>query len=125
LLLDRETRIRERWEEMRRGVLSGEPSVAENQVLKAFDRWSQASRVSINSIKPQWKRTSEDYATLECRVDASGNLAALARFLFDLEQDPLALKVEAADLTARDEAGEQLALGLQVSALFLNRLAQP
>jgi hypothetical protein len=87
-------------------------------LLSAFDRWSQASRISVTSVRPQWKRSGEDFATLECRVDASGNLGALTRFLYDLEHDPLGIKVDIVELTSRDPRGAQLALGLQVSALM-------
>jgi Tfp pilus assembly protein PilN len=120
LLRSRERTIRERWESMRTNTLPNNMSAAENEVLRAFDRWSQESRVSITSIKPQWKQTGEDYATLECRADASGNIQALSRFLFNLEKDPLALKIETVEITARDNDGQQLALVLQVSGLLLS-----
>ncbi len=120
LLLDREATIRATWDRMRTNTLASEASVAENQMLRAFDRCSQESRISISSIKPQWKRSAEDYSTLECRVDAQGNLSSLTRFLYGLEQDPLALKVEVVDIATRDNAGEQLTLALQVSGLLLS-----
>ena len=120
LLLERQKSIRSRWEAMRTNTLPGETSVAENQVLKAFERWSQDSRISMTSIKPQWKRTADDYVTLECRADAFGSLQALTRFLYNVEKDPLALKVEALEITARDNDGQQLSLALQVSGLLLN-----
>ena len=104
---------------MRTNTLPAESSVAENQVLRAFDRWSQDSRISITSIKPQWKHNADDYVTLECRVDAYGSLATLTRFLYDVEKDPLALRVEAVEITSRDNDGQQLSLALQVSGLSL------
>jgi hypothetical protein len=125
-LLGRAKSIRDRWDAMRKATVSSEVSVAQNQLLKAFDRWSQDSRVGISSLKPQWKRGTGDYATLECRVDATGNLSALTRFLYDIEnarrvdRDPLALKIEVLELATRNDSGEQLTLGLQVSALQLN-----
>ncbi len=118
-ILDREKTVRTRWKEMSTSTLASDNSEAEDQVFKAFDRWAQESRISISSIKPQWKHTSEDYLTLECRVDAAGNLAALTRFLYNLERDALALKVDAVDITSRDNNGTQLALGLLVSGLVL------
>lgn len=120
LLVDREQTIRHRWESMRTNTLPENVSAAENEVLQAFEHWSQVSQISIASIKPQWKRTGEDYMTLECRADAFGTLEALTRFLYNAEKDPLALKVEALEITARDNDGRQLSLGLQVSALFLH-----
>jgi hypothetical protein len=123
---DRAKATRDRWETMRKASLASQRSVAENQVLKALDRWSQESRVGINSLKPQWKRGTGEYETLDCRVDATGNLSALTRFLYDIENarrvesDPLALKIEVLELTTRDDQGEKLTLGLQLSALQLN-----
>jgi hypothetical protein len=120
LLSDREEIIRHRWEGMRTNTLPDNVSAAENEVLQAFEHWSQVSRISIASIKPQWKRTGEDYMTLECRADAFGNIEALSRFLYNVERDPLALRVESVEITSRDNEGRQLSLGLQVSGLLLN-----
>jgi len=119
-LIQRGNRIRDRWDSMRTNTLPDEVSAAENQVLKAFERWSDESRISISGIKPQWKRASDDYMTLECRADAFGTIHALTRFLHSLEKDPLALRVESVEITARDETGQQLALAIQVSGLLLN-----
>lgn len=111
--------LRARWDSMRTNTLSTETSVAENQVLKAFDQWAQNSRVNLNSLKPQPKRGDDAFSTLECRVDATGNLPALTRFLHDLESDPLGLRLDTVELATRDDKGEQLTLGLQVSGLIL------
>jgi hypothetical protein len=120
LVMQRESRIRERWQHMRSHTLPDDVSEAENEVLRAFERWSDDSRISVSSIKPQWKRAGEDYVTLECRADAFGSIQTLARFLYNVEKDPLALKVETVEITSRDDNGQQLALSLQVSGLLLN-----
>jgi hypothetical protein len=124
-LLAREGSIRMRWDTMRTNTLSSQMSVSEGQVVKAFDRWSQDSRIGISAIRPQAKRAAEDYATLECRVDAFGNLSALTRFLYDIERDPLGLRVEVVEVTSRDNSGQQLTVGLQVSGLVLNPSETP
>jgi hypothetical protein len=121
VLLGREQNLRQRWEQMRTNTLAENVSTAENEVLRAFERWSQESRISISSIKPQWKRGGDDdYVTLECRADAFGNISAVTRFLYEVEKDPLALKVESVEISARDSGGQQLELGLVVSGLQLN-----
>jgi len=128
-LLELEKTVRARWEGMRTNTLSGVPSVAETQLLKAFDRCAQDSRTTINATKTQWKRSLErnadDYATMECHVNGSGGLSALTRFLYDIEKDPLALKVDAVEITSRNDSGEQLAFGVQVSGLLLNPPPMP
>jgi hypothetical protein len=124
-VLRRENSIRQQWDTMRTNTLTNDVSVAESQVLQAFDRWSRASGVSIVSLRPQWKKGDDDsYMTLECGADASGDLSALTRLLYEVDKDPLALKVDKVDITARDAEGQQLTLGLQVSGLRLNR-SQP
>ena len=53
-------------------------SLAEQQLFKAFDNWSRDTGADISSIMPQWKNDSTNYVTLNCRVEASGNLGTLA-----------------------------------------------
>ena len=118
-LQQRQQMLRGRWEQMRTNTLPNNLSQAEQQVLAAFDRWSQDSRISITSISPQWKNDADEFVTLQCRVDASGSLATLTRFLHDIERDPLALRLETVEITSRDTEGQQLTLGLQVSGLVL------
>ncbi|MBM3875219.1 MAG: hypothetical protein FJ386_00650 [Verrucomicrobia bacterium] len=122
-LLDRDRAMRDRWNTMRKGTLPKDRSAAEQQLLSAFDKWSREARISVSSVKPQWKRgATDDHSLLECRVDASGSLSSLSRFLYELEQDPMALKIEAVELSTRDTSGSQLALGLLVSGLRLSPL---
>jgi hypothetical protein len=107
-----------RWQEMQSQALPKEPAQAEQDLISAFDRWGRANTIELASIKPQWKRgTGDRHSLLECRVDASGTLGALARFLFEVEKSPMALRIESVELTARDNNGQRLGLSLLVSGL--------
>jgi hypothetical protein len=117
-LVNHEQSIRERWDSMRTNTLPNNPSLAQEKVLKAFQEWAQESGVSLNGITPQWKG-EEEHQTLVCRVDASGTLWMLSRFIYDIEKGPLGLKLESVEINSRDNTGQQLALGLQVSGLVL------
>jgi hypothetical protein len=119
-LLQREQSIRGRWEQMSRNALPNNTSAAEQQVFKAIDLWAQNSGVAVSAVTPQWKHDSDDYMTFECRVDAAGDLGKLSRFLYSVERDSMALKLESIELGARDKDGQQLSLGLQLSGLVLN-----
>jgi hypothetical protein len=120
LLTQREAGLRGRWDQMRTNTLPANASLAEQQVLKAFDNWSRESGASINGITPQWNNDpSQDHLTLNCRVEASGDLGTLNRFLYDIEKDPMALKLESVELSTRDNTGQQLTLDLQISGLVL------
>jgi hypothetical protein len=118
----RANNIRDRWEQMKTNTLAADN--AERRLLEAFNRWSRESNISISSIQPQWKRGDDDYMTLECHANASGPINAMARFLYDIEKDPMALRVESVEVQSRDENGQTLAVNLQVSGLVLGNFAQ-
>ena len=118
-LVRREQSLRSRWDQMRANTLPNNASLAEQKVLGAFERWSQESHITLTSISPQWKHDADEYMTLQCRVEGAGNLNTVSRFLYDIEREPMALRLEAVEINARDTEGQQLSLGLQVSALVL------
>lgn len=119
-LLQSDTSTRAKWNEIRRASLPNTLSQAEQEILKAFDQWSAESRISVSSIKPQWKRgATEDFSVLECRVDAAGSLSAISRFLYEVERSSLAIRIEAIELGTRDPEGQQISLGLLVTGLRL------
>jgi hypothetical protein len=108
---------------MQSEALPKEPAQAEQDVISAFDRWGRSNNIELGSIKPQWKRgTTNRYSQLECRVDATGSLATLSRFLYEVEKSKLPLRVDSVELTSRDEYGQKLTLGLLVSGLRLSPL---
>jgi Tfp pilus assembly protein PilO len=123
-LLDRERPIRNHWADWQHKTLTNNPSVADQQVFQAIDRWAQETGVTIAAITPQWKHDSDDYNTYECRIDATGDIRRLSRFLYDVEREPMAFKLDSIELGARDKEGQQLSLGLQLSALVLNPQAK-
>jgi len=118
-LVRREAAIRDQWQRMRANALPNDASLAEQQVLRAFDDWARQSGVNINSIIPQWQNDETNYSTLDCRVEAAGDLETLSRFVYAIENDPMPLQLQSVELAASDEKGQQLTLGLQVSGLAL------
>jgi hypothetical protein len=112
--------IRRQWGEMSAKTLTNNTSQAEQQVLKAFNDWSQQTGAIVTGITPQWKNDSTNYLTLNCRVEASGDLGTLSRFVYQIESNTIALKLDSVEFSAHDNTGQQLTLGLQVSGLALN-----
>ena len=120
--LKRATIIRSRWNLMQTNTLAADN--AERRLLEAFSRWSRAANISVSSIQPQWKRGDEEFMTLECHANASGSVNAMAQFLYNIERDPMALRVETVEIQSRDESGQNLAVNLQVSGLVLGSFAE-
>jgi Tfp pilus assembly protein PilO len=118
-LIRREAVIRGEWDNMRTNSLASNPSQAEQQLLKAFNNWAGDSGVNVNGITPQWQDDQDDYSTLDCRIETTGDLQTLSRFLYEIESDPMALQLQTITLSSTDERGQQLTLGLQLSGLAL------
>jgi hypothetical protein len=118
----RAAQIERRWTDMKDSALPKDPAQAEQDVISAFDRWGRANNIELSSIRPQWKRGTDKYSLLECRVEATGTIPTLSHFLYELERSPLALRVDSIELTSRDESGQKLSLGLIVSGLRLSPL---
>jgi len=118
-LVGRERGIRNYWRDISRRTLTNNPSAAEHQVFQAVDRWAQSSGAAVAGINPQWKKDSDDSMTYECHVDATGDLSRLGRFLYNVEKEDMALRLQAIELSARDKDGRQMAMSLQFSGLML------
>src|SRR4051812_31935899 len=84
--------LRSHWARIESSALTNNPTLAEQQLWTALNRWTQLSGISIDSIAPQGKPGADaSYKTLDCRIDASGSLDQLSQFLYALETDPMAL----------------------------------
>ncbi|HEV7867615.1 MAG TPA: hypothetical protein VGO90_08025 [Chthoniobacteraceae bacterium] len=121
-LVDRERSIRARWADMLRTDLPDDLSAAESDVQKRIGRWASESRVSITSLNFQWRNHEEGHDTYECRATASGDQAALARLLYEIEVDALPARIEECELGARDAQGRQLLLTARFSFMRLTGL---
>lgn len=121
-LIARGAQLDRTWKDMQDNALPKDAAQAEQDVISAFDRWGRANNIELSSIRPQWKRGTDRYSLLECRVDATGSVPTLSRFIYELEGSPLALRVDTIEMTARDDNGQKLTLGLIVSGLRLSPL---
>lgn len=125
MLIQREEGIRARWEDMRTNTLPSKSSAAEQQVFRGVDAWAKESGAEISDILPQWKDDTDDYGTLNCRIEAGGGLSALGRFLYEIEKSPMALKLDSVQVRSRDDNGTKLTLNLQISGLVLAKTQKP
>lgn len=125
-LLKRKTQILAHWEHMKNNVLPPNSSQAGSAILKAKDRWVEKSGVGMEDFSPQLKQDSDPNSssdvitTWECRSDASGNMRSLLNFLWAIESDPMGVQLEDIEISAKDNSGEELTLGLTLSALVLD-----
>jgi hypothetical protein len=128
VLVDREDVIRGHWEEMRTNTLPATTSLAAEEFYKTFSRCAKDGGINVVSYRPQWKQNGDDnasYMTYECSVDATGNLDTMARFIYEIEKEPMAMKIDNLEIITHDNNGQQLSLNLQISGLQLVPKATP
>ena len=118
-LIRRESGIRSRWANMTANALPANTSLAEQKLLTAVDGWSRGSGAEVTSLMPQWKNESTNYLTLTCRVETSGDIGSLSKFLYDLENGPMALRLDSLELGAHDKDGQQMTLSTEINGLAL------
>ena len=119
-LLARDTAVQNHWNDMQSNSLPADTSLAEQRLLKAVDEWSRDCGAEVTSLMPQWKNDSTNYLTLTCRVETSGDLGALTRFLYDLEKGPLAIRLDSVELGAHDNTGQQMTMSVDIDGLALS-----
>jgi hypothetical protein len=124
MLIRRQDTVEGRWDYMRTNALDSNPTAAERQLFTEFDHWVKQSGATEGSFRPQLQETDDNYSTVDCRADVSGDLQTLLHFFYNMEKDPLGVKIESFELTSRDDNGRQLTLGLDLSGLVLPAPAQ-
>jgi hypothetical protein len=118
--LEREKSIRGRWNEMLRTDLPEDDSVAESEVFKSISRWASASRVGFTNLAPHRGNHDGSYDTFEWRASAVGEQGSLGRLIYEIESDPLPVRIEECEVTTRDAQGKQLAFSVRFSAVRIN-----
>lgn len=118
-LLSHKAGYEARWDEMVKNSLPAEQSEAELMIYSALNDWSK-SGLSLNSQRPQpWVIEKDGTRHVDFRVLATGSIGSIARFLYDVEQDPRALRVQDIEISARDDAGSNLSLNMLLTGVTL------
>ena len=124
LLVERRADVEKRWKEITDAGLPDDPSIVEERILTRVHEWESQSGLNLTSLRPRWREPDLESKKLELRLTGSGSLESITRFLFEVEADPLPLRVEDLGLTARDKRGAILEFNLKFSSLILKEKSQ-
>jgi hypothetical protein len=119
MLIRRQDVVQAKWAGMQTNALDSNPAVAERQLFTAFDHWVKQSGATEGSFRPQLQETDDNYSTIDCRAEVSGTMQDLVKFFYNMEKDPLGVKIETFELTSRDDKGQEMTLALDLSGLVL------
>lgn len=119
ILLDRRMGLEEKWDAFRENAFPENSPEVENRILSRVHEWSNQSGINLHTMKPRWKEIDEESKKLELRLTADGSLEQVARFLYNLESDPIPARLEDAGVSSQNERGSRLDLNVTFSGLVI------
>jgi hypothetical protein len=118
-IFKQKNRVSKQWNDMVSGGLNSDVSVTESQILNAIQVWTQEYGLTLSSIKPERQRGEGEMKEIVFNMACSGNMNSLGRFLFQVENSLLPVRITEFQLGSRSEDGRDMSLQLKLSALYL------
>jgi hypothetical protein len=119
-IFDRRDQLSEQWGEMKAGGLGTDPSVIESRVLNAVGQWSEDCGLPISTVKPDRDRNEgAGMREIFFNLSLAGDMEAVGRFLWEVENSELPLRIKEFQLGSRGGDGSDLSLQIKLSALYL------
>jgi len=117
-LFERRRLLERKWKTMLSDGLQNDAE-AESRVARALDEWSQDTRLTLTSVKPERVAGDKGLKEMAFVVAGRGQLSAVVRFLYKVETAELPIKVKDMQLGSTSESGDSMSLQLRLSALYL------
>lgn len=109
---------RKRWKEMSGGGLKTDASASEGQLLDRVRDAAQNARLSVQSLKPAPAERVSGFNRITLRVNATGSMSQIARFLHDLRGSKMPLRILDLQVSSRKAGTDDLAIQLSVATIF-------
>ena len=111
---------RRTFDQMIADGLKSDPSAAESQMLHAIDDWTRDARLSPPNVKRERMEQDKQFGRIVFRVNGSGNMASIARFLWDVQTSKLPTHIVDLQISSRQgskEGSDDLSLNVAISTL--------
>ena len=115
----RQSKLSRQWKDMREGGLGSNASEMESRVLNAVREWSAACGLPLTNIKPDRGKTTGDMGEILFNLALTGGMESVGRFLWQVENSSLPIRIQEFQLGSRSEDGSDMSLQLKLSALYL------
>lgn len=122
-MIDRQKKLAHDWEQLMQS-LPVSASVAESQTLHAITDWCQWAGVNLISSRPERRTQEGPFQVIGLEVTATGNMAAVSRYIWALEKSPIPLRINQLKLNSRKEGIDDLLMTISLSTMCLSE-AQP
>ncbi len=117
-LLDFQKRKQGEWKTLMSDGLRNASEV-ESRISRALTDWSNRTRISLSSIKPEREVSEKGLQEMVFTVAGKGSLEAVAQLLWEIETASLPVKIKDIQIGSSSDSGESMSLQLHLSALYL------
>ncbi|HEV8608231.1 MAG TPA: GspMb/PilO family protein [Tepidisphaeraceae bacterium] len=112
-------RLNRKWAEMSGSALKIDGSTAESQIIRAVGDWALEAGLNLSSVKPERAEKEKQFQKITFRANATGNMAAVSKFLWRLQTSKVPIRVIDLSITTRRDGVDDLSLDLGISTLYL------
>ena len=115
---------KEEWRTYWEANLNSTNSIAQAQVLRAIENWTDDSEISVQLDKGEWRNHEDRYQTYDVRLVAEGTMQEAVEFIHAIESDKLPLKIEQLELVSREKTGKLISVSVHFTGLQLGEALQ-
>jgi hypothetical protein len=124
-LVTNRSRVQRKWNELSGASLKGDGANAESQIIRAVNDWAQDAGLNVSSVKPERaerekiKDKETQFMKITFRANATGNMAAISRFMWRLQTAKVPIRVTDVSINTRRDGVDDLSLDLGISTIYL------
>ena len=118
-LFARRKNLSPKWEEMLKSGLKPDAASAESAVLNALRDWAEESGLMLSSLKPERSTKRGQLQEITFQAVCVGSMNGVSKFLWQIENAALPVKISDLQLSTRKEGADDLTLQVRIAALCL------
>jgi len=118
-LMTNRSRVNRKWNEISGATLKVDGATAESQIIRNVGEWAQETGLNLSSVKPERAEKEKQFMKITFRANATGNMAAISRFMWRLQTSKVPVRVTDLSITTRRDGVDDLSLDLGISTLYL------
>jgi len=123
-LVTNRSRVSRKWNDLSASTLKMDGANAESQIIRAVNDWAQDAGLNVSSVKPEraerekLKDKETQFMKITFRANATGNMAAISKFLYRLQTSRVPIRVTDLSITTRRDGVDDLSLDLGISTIY-------
>lgn len=123
-VLSNRKRVQQAWNGLVAQGLKSDPAAAESQALHAMRDFAQRTGVDLQALKPDRAAHVGDFQQIRIQASGSGNTAAVANLLWQIESAQLPLTITEFRANSKKEGIDDLTFNLNVTTIVFSPMPQ-